>query len=225
MKVEAAGTARSRTPFTMKQPYSRIRPARACGHLTKEKRDYCRICSPRNRVRSRCVICGSEMSLRRSEVGKKSTCSPDCASAYKSARQIGEKSHLWKGGRTEKNRRIRNSRQATAWRSAVMQRDNFTCSVCGARGGKLSVDHVLPWSTFPELRFDVRNGQTVCRTCHGALPTTGHRVKRVDQLVANSSMSGEVNPRIYLAMLWLLNPTYYATPAKRLVDVVTTHHR
>lgn len=53
-----------------------------------------------------------------------------------------------------------------AWRSSVFKRDDFTCQRCKVRGGYIMAHHVKPWSKFPELRYDINNGVTLCKTCH-----------------------------------------------------------
>ena len=80
--------------------------------------------------------------------------------------RIGEKSHRWKGGVTKKNQIIRNSVEYKLWREAVFKRDNFTCQFCGVRGYRLQADHIRPFSLFPELRFALDNGRTLCKNCH-----------------------------------------------------------
>jgi 5-methylcytosine-specific restriction endonuclease McrA len=62
------------------------------------------------------------------------------------------------------------------WRAAVFKRDNFTCVICGERGGKLTADHIKPWCLYPALRLDIDNGRTLCRPCHSKQDTTGHRM-------------------------------------------------
>src|SRR2546430_7713032 len=52
------------------------------------------------------------------------------------------------------------------WREAVFQRDNYTCIRCGTCGGKLQADHIKPWSKFPELRYAIDNGRTLCKPGH-----------------------------------------------------------
>lgn len=54
------------------------------------------------------------------------------------------------------------------WRVDVLVRDNNTCQFCGAKKN-LTAHHVVAASVDPTLRYDVRNGITLCRSCHRAL--------------------------------------------------------
>lgn len=78
----------------------------------------------------------------------------------------GEKSYLWKGGITSINQAIRCSIEYRLWREAVFSRDNWTCVLCSKRGGKLNADHIKRFSDYPELRFAIDNGRTICVPCH-----------------------------------------------------------
>jgi hypothetical protein len=91
----------------------------------------------------------------------------------------GNKHPGWKGGITPMNKRLRNSKRFKKWRELVFERDNFTCVECGARGVELHPDHIKPFSLFPELRFDVSNGRTLCVPCHKETPTWGNGVKKM----------------------------------------------
>jgi 5-methylcytosine-specific restriction endonuclease McrA len=59
----------------------------------------------------------------------------------------------------------RNMPEYAAWRQAVYERDGFRCQECGGEG-PLNAHHVRSWAGFPELRFDVENGITLCLACH-----------------------------------------------------------
>lgn len=70
-------------------------------------------------------------------------------------------------GKGVERRGERLSEQAKQWRYDVMARDEFMCIHCGDdQGGNLVAHHRKPWSTHPELRFDLNNGVTLCEACH-----------------------------------------------------------
>lgn len=86
----------------------------------------------------------------------------------------GDKSHLWKGGVTKINLVIRASVEYKLWREAVFKRDNYQCIWGGKEHGKkLNADHIKPFALFPELRFAIDNGRTLCEDCHRKTDTFG----------------------------------------------------
>lgn len=62
--------------------------------------------------------------------------------------------------------------QYRRWRKAVLERDGYICQGCGSMKN-LEADHILPWSTHPEIRYEVSNGRTLCRPCHLKTDTYG----------------------------------------------------
>jgi len=78
----------------------------------------------------------------------------------------GSKSPFWRGGVAIENKRIRASIDFRLWREAVFARDNWTCQECEIRGGELHPHHIKAFSLFPELRFAIDNGVTLCASCH-----------------------------------------------------------
>lgn len=87
----------------------------------------------------------------------------------------GERSNFWRGGITPERKRIYNSAEYKIWRTAVFERDDYTCRRCGQRGGWLEAHHIKPFWRFPHLRFKAANGLTLCKPCHMKTDTYGHR--------------------------------------------------
>jgi len=48
------------------------------------------------------------------------------------------------------------------WANEVKQRDHHTCQICGRRGVELNSHHMNSWNAFPEERYDVENGVSLC---------------------------------------------------------------
>ncbi len=96
--------------------------------------------------------------------------------------QKGSLSRLWRGGITPLNKVLRNTVEMKIWREAVFKRDNYTCQECGARNGNgytvtLNADHIKPFMLFPELRFSIDNGRTLCVKCHKKTLTYGGKTR------------------------------------------------
>lgn len=104
----------------------------------------------------------------------------DEARRKKSEQHRGAKHHAWKGGVTPENLRIRALIDMKLWREAVFKRDNFTCQECDVRGGDLHAHHIKPFCRYPDLRFEVSNGLTLCEPCH----VDHHRGWRADKEAA-----------------------------------------
>lgn len=121
-----------------------------------------------------------------------------------SAAFSGSKNPMWQGGRVSLRKRLVNSFRYKAWRTAVYERDHYTCVLCGdhnhpGRGTTLRIeaDHfVKPFSVvvgevvkevgmdraFDEIIardsiWDINLGRTLCKKCHSETPTYMGRMK------------------------------------------------
>ena len=80
----------------------------------------------------------------------------------------GENHPNWKGGLTSEAQLQRKSPEYQKWRDLVYEKDDYTCQCCGQRGGRLTAHHLLDFASYPDLRFAVDNGITMCFDCHDA---------------------------------------------------------
>lgn len=74
----------------------------------------------------------------------------------------------WKDGSSREYKEGYWSKDYKNWRKEVFERDNYTCQDCGLNGkkGYLTSHHKKSWAKFPELRFELNNGKTLCEDCH-----------------------------------------------------------
>ena len=81
----------------------------------------------------------------------------------------GENHWNWKKDRTQikVGDRFLNDPLQKGWRKAVKNRDGWKCRIANNNCfGKLEAHHILPWSEFPELRYQINNGVTLCHFHH-----------------------------------------------------------
>jgi len=93
----------------------------------------------------------------------------------------------WQGGISSLQNSIRSTLEYRQWRTAVFERDDYTCQKCHKRGGTLNADHRIPFafilSKFSiknresalkcSLLWSVKNGKTLCEGCHRKTKTFG----------------------------------------------------
>lgn len=79
-----------------------------------------------------------------------------------------EKHWNWKGGITNEVHRLRQQMAYTHWKEQVHLRDADTCQHCGVQSAtrKLDTHHLKAFKDYPDLRYEVSNGITLCGSCH-----------------------------------------------------------
>lgn len=103
---------------------------------------------------------------------------------------VGERHPFWKGGHSKLRPREYEKPAYIEFRKAVLARDNFICLDCGKHGDRLEVHHVEAWGPYPELRYDIANGVTLCRKCHLARHRNRPRPVTIGPRVVSDLRSG-----------------------------------
>lgn len=62
--------------------------------------------------------------------------------------------------------KIRGSVVYKNWKKSVLERDNYKCTNCGISDVTLYAHHIKPFISFPDERFNINNGTTLCFDCH-----------------------------------------------------------
>ncbi len=84
----------------------------------------------------------------------------------------GEKNPKWVKDRTLLKRysntaKERGSPAYVEWRKQVWIRDKFKCRIEDENCfGKIEAHHILSWKDYPELRYKINNGITLCHAHH-----------------------------------------------------------
>lgn len=87
----------------------------------------------------------------------------------------GEDHWNWSGGVSPKLKLLREHIEYKEWRTKVFERDDYTCQICGVRGGEINADHIKSFRFHEDLRYELSNGRTICVQCHQKLPTSNTR--------------------------------------------------
>ena len=67
----------------------------------------------------------------------------------------------------------RTSGKYKLWRRTVFERDDYTCQMCYRRGCRINAHHIKSYAYYPDLRYVINNGVTLCEVCHKAVHKKG----------------------------------------------------
>ena len=114
--------------------------------------------------------CGTVKYVQTSNLNSGNTKSCGCTKSERLSCMIGTKNHSYNPNLTDEDRLRRRyylgGGSHRSWSKQTMERDNYTCQICNQHGGKLNAHHLNGWNAFPEQRFDLDNGVTLCTDCH-----------------------------------------------------------
>lgn len=133
-----------------------------------------------------CQHCGKEFWVIPAMEHKK-FCSKKCADIG-GLRYYGSDNPNYREDARRKNR----SGSHHKWRNAVLSRDKETCQRCGATKVELHAHHLLSYKDYPDRRFDVGNGITLCFECHWAVHAAQNE-KAVNSVEALTATVAEGN--------------------------------
>jgi 5-methylcytosine-specific restriction endonuclease McrA len=126
-----------------------------------------------------CIICGKKFFCQPCQMiyRHRKTCSKECRSKLQTLK--AKENRIKKGfSKHQIDRCIRYSKDLDIWRKGVFVRDNYTCQKCKKTGGYLEAHHIKPFAFFPELRFELSNGETLCKKCHNKTKTPFNKLRK-----------------------------------------------
>lgn len=156
-----------------------------CSKICKNKSDYIR--QSTIFIQLNCVACKKVFSVHQSHKRQK-YCSQKCYKSIPKSKKYREKMRdlALKNGnipphvkgemhyrwiedrkRLKDDHRERGGQLMREWSKMVKSRDKWKCRLSNNNCcGKIESHHILGWKAFPELRYDINNGITLCHYHH-----------------------------------------------------------
>lgn len=102
---------------------------------------------------------------------------------------MGSENPMWIADRSKiVGRQNRNNPVYKQWRMNVWLRDNFKCKIADANCvGRIEAHHILGWKLYPELRYELNNGITLCHAHHPRKRAEEKRLEPVFQALVSVS--------------------------------------
>lgn len=116
-----------------------------------------------HRIKNKIRICPKCKKSFEAKSSEDIYCSWEC---YNSDRHMpkGENHWNWQNGKSLENDR-HDSNEYKQWRKMVYERDQYKCVKYGSKN-KLNAHHIKSWKYYPDLRYNINNGITLCEKCH-----------------------------------------------------------
>lgn len=123
------------------------------------------------------VFCPCGVIFEKTLSRKKVFCSKECPfyisnlANYRTGKigLSGKDSPHWKEDRTKliKSEKKHLDGRYREWMFSVKKRDNWSCRISDINcKGRLESHHILNWKEYPELRYEINNGITLCHAHH-----------------------------------------------------------
>lgn len=143
----------------------------------------------KGKFETHCEICDAVYRSFPYLKGRTRFCSARCRCKWISKMHRAENHPNWVQDRTKLARRDeRNDSMYHEWRKNVWKRDNFKCKIADSNcKGRIEAHHILSWRDYPELRYQVNNGITLCYAHHPRKMSEEIRLQSAFQtLISNS---------------------------------------
>lgn len=117
------------------------------------------------KMQCKCLVCNRLWSVTWNNLYSGKGC-PNCA-VY---RRSGSNNYKFNPNLTQeermKNRYELGGQNIVKWRKQIFVRDNYRCKICEKQGGNLNAHHLNSYHAFPDERFKIDNGVTLCTKHH-----------------------------------------------------------
>lgn len=130
-------------------------------------RKYCSVaCALRDRKNAHPELCRAISERMKGNIFRFGLTTSDKQKEIARLLRTGKNNPLWKGGKSRGYKTGYYSARYKNWRREIFIRDEFTCRKCGKKHIFITAHHIKSFAYFPELRFEVDNGLTLCEDCH-----------------------------------------------------------
>lgn len=145
-----------------------------------------------------CEFCGNKFK----SYGKRKFCSRNCKDKSSIGKispkkgkpnyeMRGENHPRWKGG-IGRHDLERKRFESVEWRRKIFARDGYKCAECESKK-EIQAHHIKRWCDYPELRYEMDNGITLCKLCHSrTIGKEKEYEKKFKELLKKAVNSGKI---------------------------------